>query len=347
MTLHKFTSSFFFSDSFIYQDWRETEIRIVLLGKKGSGKSAIGNTILGEKSLFYSSASGLSVTSKCVQKHAVRFGRNIVVVDTPDILDTKESNEKIQNEICKCLGITSPGPHAFILVLSPSRYTREEQCVLKHFVKHFGEKFYNYLIILFTRKDYLYGVELPYEDHIKKCGGRVIAFNNRLKGEQHNAQVAELLSMILKNIKSNDVEYYTNEKYIEAENQLREREERIIKGKINRNKEKMEVKNKLLDKIESKIAEEAKRDKEMHQQCEGLLMKNPGEEKKLIHRRNEEDELMVQLKLRTDLQKLQKETEIDIRKLEMIQKTEEEKLTRIKEATEKEYLSTKKYCSIS
>lgn len=217
----------------------------------------------------------------------------------------------------------------------------EDQCVLKHFVKHFGEKFYNYLIILSTRKDYLYGVELLYEEHIKKCGGRVIAFNNRLKGEQQNAQVAELLSMILKNIKSNDVEYYTNEMYIEAEKQLREREERIIKAKINRNKEFIEMKKKLLVKIESKIAEEAKRDKEMLRQCEGLLMKNPGEEKKLIHRRYEEDELMVQLKLRTDLQKLQKETEIEIRKLEMIQKTEEEKLTRIKEATEKEYLNTK------
>lgn len=195
------------------------EIRIVLLGEPGTGKSATGNTIIGEKS-FLSSASNLSFTRKCLQERAVRFGHNVLVVDTPGFFDTLEYNEEIQKEICKCIPIASPGPHAFILVLSPSRYTVEEQKTVEHYEKYFGEKLYNYLIILFTRKDcldyagvelmdYLKTVSVELKALITKCGGRVIAFNNRLHGEQQNAQVIELLSMILKNIKSNDGGYYT------------------------------------------------------------------------------------------------------------------------------------------
>lgn len=133
-------------------DERYEEIRVVLLGKTGTGKSATGNSILGDK-LFESRISGSSVTRKCSLNSSIRFQHNIKIVDTPGNFDTALKNKEIQEEISKCIYFTSPGPHAFVLVLSVSRFTNEEQEAMEHFAKYFSEDIYKYVIILFTRRD--------------------------------------------------------------------------------------------------------------------------------------------------------------------------------------------------
>lgn len=247
----------------------DNSFRLVLLGRTGTGKSATGNTILGEE-LFTSSLSASSVTGECKKESRFRFGHIIEVVDTPGIFDTSKTNKEVQREIAKCITITSPGPHAFILVLSLSRFTKEEGNSIDHFIKYFGEHIYDHTIIIFTGKDNLDRHKTSLSSYLKtsppgltrlteKCGERVIAFNNNLETEESEEQVKSLLELISKNMKENGNKHYTSVMYMEAERILNIEEEKMKQKAIEEKERQLqEMKKQVKHEYDIKLAEKEK-----------------------------------------------------------------------------------------
>lgn len=260
---------------------------------------------------------GSSVTSGCSEGTVFRFDRKIVVVDTPGIFDTKHSNREIKEEISKCIGFTSPGPHAFILVVSLAvRFTEEEKRSVDHFLNQFGENIYNYFIILFTRIDELEKHKRTLKDHlkkappaliqfIKKCGGRYYSFNNDLQDDE---QVRLLLDGIKRNVEKNDGNHYTSEMYKKAEEQIRKIEnEKLLKEKEERERDYQKITNEIENKYKTKIDQGTKDLQDIQTKLRSLTKRHEDSKREMILMNDQREE-----KLKKEIQELEAKYEKEI-----------------------------------
>lgn len=189
---------------------------MVLLGRKGAGKSSAGNTILCLPGGFETG----KPTEECVKRRAEVAGKRITVVDTPGwewYYPVNGTPGWVRRETMRSMSLCPPGPHAVLLVVrSCTSVTAEYHQQIEEHLELLGKKVWEQTLVLFTRGDEMGSISIEeriknggrdFQSLLKRCGNRFHVLENKRRGED-GTQVKELMRKIDKLVDDRGGRYY-------------------------------------------------------------------------------------------------------------------------------------------
>ncbi|XP_078126075.1 GTPase IMAP family member 4-like [Sander vitreus] len=224
----------------------EPKLKIMLVGLTGVGKTSVMNTLLRIKDQKHG-PSPSSQTTECKMATVQRGDQELVIIDTPGVLNTEKTEEEVKKDIAESIADAAldGGPHVFLLVLRSDSFSEEEKEAVEIIQKIFGDEFKDYTLVLFTRG----GEYVPTREEVEnlECLKKFIhgddsfhSFENNecknVKGEEKEKQVSDLVEkinkMVAKNRKQNRPRY-TNKMLRKAQEIQKQIEKEMEKSEHN------------------------------------------------------------------------------------------------------------------
>ncbi|KAG1959242.1 trichohyalin [Pimephales promelas] len=213
------------------------ELRVVLLGRKGAGKSSAGNTILSLAGGFETN----KPTEECVKRRADVEGRRVTVVDTPGWEWYYPGNGTpgwVRRETKRSMSLCPPGPHAVLLVVrSCTSVTADYHQQIEEHLELLGKAVWDHTLVLFTRGDELGSIPIEqrirnggkaFQRLLERCGNRFHVLENKRRLDD-GSQVKELMRKLDELVGERGGRYYEMDVLLlelEAESKRRARERR-------------------------------------------------------------------------------------------------------------------------
>ncbi|KAM4604649.1 GTPase IMAP family member 1-like [Polymixia lowei] len=142
-------------------------LKLLLVGPRRTGKSSVGNTLLGQGQVFETKGGGASKAA-----NGVVAGRHMTVVDAQgwgSSEDLVPREEKV--ELLRALSLCGTGgPHVILLVIPLLDFTEQERRAVERRMEIFTQGVWRHTMVLFTFGDWLRASGRTAEQHIQSGG---------------------------------------------------------------------------------------------------------------------------------------------------------------------------------